>query len=92
MKPEKFSLNNLNRKLVEEYLAWLDGLYDAGYIPPGATAWADPDNNMAFHSRTIVLVMNNTMSIPGYQYGYSNDNYYQKTATRRQPDTGPHGK
>jgi len=80
------------KKGLAEYLAWLDGLYDAGYIPPGATAWADPDNNMAFHSRTIVLVMNNTMSIPGYQYGYSKDNYYKKTATILKPDTGPHGK
>jgi multiple sugar transport system substrate-binding protein len=80
-----------NKKGLADYLSWLQDLYTTGYIPPGATAWGDPDNNMAFHSKIVVLVMNNTMSIPGYQFGYSKENYYNKTATILKPNKGPKG-
>jgi multiple sugar transport system substrate-binding protein len=32
-------------------------------VPPSATSWKDPDNNVAFHNRTIVITHNATISI-----------------------------
>ena len=38
-------------------------VYAKGCTPPSATAWKDPDNNNAFHNKTIVLTHNATISI-----------------------------
>ena len=38
--------------------------YLNGCVPPSATSWKDPDNNVAFHNKTIVLTHNATISIP----------------------------
>jgi multiple sugar transport system substrate-binding protein len=32
-------------------------------VPPSATSWKDPDNNVAFHNRTTILTHNATISI-----------------------------
>jgi multiple sugar transport system substrate-binding protein len=37
--------------------------YMKGCTPPSATTWKDPDNNVAFHNKTIVLTHNATISI-----------------------------
>lgn len=37
--------------------------YTDGCAPQSATAWKDPDNNVAFHNKTIVLTHNATISI-----------------------------
>ena len=37
--------------------------YTKGCVPPSATSWKDPDNNVAFHNRTTVLTHNATISI-----------------------------
>jgi multiple sugar transport system substrate-binding protein len=37
--------------------------YLQGCVPPSATSWKDPDNNVAFHNRTIVITHNATISI-----------------------------
>ena len=37
--------------------------YLNGCVPPSATSWKDPDNNVAFHNKTIVLTHNATISI-----------------------------
>jgi multiple sugar transport system substrate-binding protein len=37
--------------------------YIDGCVPPSATSWKDPDNNVAFHNRTTVLTHNATISI-----------------------------
>ncbi len=37
--------------------------YVKGCVPPSATSWKDPDNNVAFHNRTIVMTHNATISI-----------------------------
>ena len=39
------------------------GAYTRGCTPPSSTAWKDPDNNVAFHNKTIVLTHNATISI-----------------------------
>ncbi|HUH94169.1 MAG TPA: ABC transporter substrate-binding protein [Casimicrobiaceae bacterium] len=38
--------------------------YEKGCTPPSATSWKDPDNNVAFHNKTIVMTHNATISIP----------------------------
>jgi multiple sugar transport system substrate-binding protein len=38
-------------------------VYSKGCTPPSATNWKDPDNNVAFHNKTIVLTHNATISI-----------------------------
>lgn len=37
--------------------------YTRGCTPPSSTSWKDPDNNVAFHNKTIVLTHNATISI-----------------------------
>jgi multiple sugar transport system substrate-binding protein len=37
--------------------------YTKGCTPPSSTTWKDPDNNNAFHNRTIILTHNATISI-----------------------------
>ncbi len=37
--------------------------YTKGCVPPSATGWKDPDNNVAFHNRTTVVTHNATISI-----------------------------
>jgi multiple sugar transport system substrate-binding protein len=37
--------------------------YGKGCTPPSSTSWKDPDNNVAFHNKTIVMTHNATISI-----------------------------
>ncbi|MBV8392604.1 MAG: carbohydrate ABC transporter substrate-binding protein [Alphaproteobacteria bacterium] len=37
--------------------------YLTGCTPPSSTTWKDPDNNVAFHNKTIVMTHNYTISI-----------------------------
>ena len=38
-------------------------VYAKGCTPPSSTTWKDPDNNVAFHNKTIILTHNATISI-----------------------------
>lgn len=38
-------------------------VYSKGCTPPSSTSWKDPDNNVAFHNKTIVMTHNATISI-----------------------------
>ena len=38
-------------------------VYVKGCTPPSSTSWKDPDNNVAFHNKTIVMTHNATISI-----------------------------
>jgi len=38
-------------------------VYGKACTPPSSTSWKDPDNNVAFHNKTIVLTHNATISI-----------------------------
>ena len=38
-------------------------IYAKGCTPPSSTSWKDPDNNVAFHNKTIALTHNATISI-----------------------------
>ncbi|WP_207476654.1 ABC transporter substrate-binding protein [Arenibaculum pallidiluteum] len=48
--------------LVGALKAYTD-VYSKGCVPPSATSWKDPDNNVAFHNRTTLLTHNATISI-----------------------------
>jgi len=37
--------------------------YIKGCVPPSATGWKDPDNNVAFHNKTSIITHNATISI-----------------------------
>ena len=38
-------------------------VYAKGCTPPSSTNWKDPDNNVAFHNKTIIMTHNATISI-----------------------------
>lgn len=38
-------------------------VYSKNCTPPSSTSWKDPDNNVAFHNKTIILTHNATISI-----------------------------
>ncbi len=38
-------------------------VYGKGCTPPSSTAWKDPENNVAFHNKTIIMTHNATISI-----------------------------
>jgi len=73
--------------------------YINGCVPPSATSWKDPDNNVAFHNRTTVLTHNATISIPAKwlddsknatlteeQRAQAKKNYEELIVTRGFPD------
>ena len=48
-------------------------VYRKGCTPPSATSWADPDNNVAFHNKTIAMTHNATISIAAKWYDDMNN-------------------
>ena len=47
--------------------------YIKGCTPPSSTSWKDPDNNVAFHNKTIVMTHNATISLPAKWLDDSNN-------------------
>ncbi|MEM4310797.1 MAG: ABC transporter substrate-binding protein [Nitrososphaerales archaeon] len=78
------------KKAVISALKFYTGLYKEGFIPEGATTWDDGGNNNAFHTRKVIQVANNTLSIPAYWYSENKTYYYEKMFTRAWP-FGPEG-
>ena len=73
-------------------------VYAKGCTPPSSTSWKDPDNNVAFHNKTIVLTHNATISIAAKwlddstnatlteaQRAQAKKNYYENIATAAFP-------
>ena len=58
-------------------------VYTKSCTPPSATSWQDPDNNVAFHNKTIVLTHNATISIAAKWL----DDMNNQTLTQEQRDT-----
>lgn len=48
-------------------------VYSKGCTPPSSTNWRDPDNNVAFGNKTIVMTHNATISIAAAQLDASNN-------------------
>ena len=64
---------------VRDYTA----VYGKGCTPPSATNWKDPDNNVAFHNKTILMTHNATISIAAKWLDDSNN----AALTQAQRDT-----
>ena len=80
-------------------------VYRKGCTPPSATSWKDPDNNVAFHNKTIIMTHNATISIAAKWFDDMNNpankpedraiakkNYEELIATAgfpRKPDGSP---
>jgi multiple sugar transport system substrate-binding protein len=58
-------------------------VYGKGCTPPSSTNWKDPDNNVAFHNKTIVLTHNATISIAAKWL----DDMNNQSLTQAQRDT-----
>jgi multiple sugar transport system substrate-binding protein len=52
-----------NRANMIKALASYTDLHAKGCTPPGSVNWQDPDNNVAFHNKQIVMTHNATISI-----------------------------
>jgi multiple sugar transport system substrate-binding protein len=59
----KVMLDAKNRAAMINALRDYTSLYTRGCTPPSSTAWKDPDNNVAFHNKTIMMTHNATISI-----------------------------
>ena len=81
--------NPANRQGIISALQDYTQYYKAGYVPPGATEWADPDNNVTFLSGLTLMTANATMSIPGSQR-QDEVNYFDRMRTIAWP-TKPDG-
>jgi multiple sugar transport system substrate-binding protein len=53
---------NVKKGLIGALTDYTD-IYVKGCSPPSSTSWKDPDNNVAFHNKTIVMTHNFTISI-----------------------------
>ncbi|MEN9559959.1 MAG: hypothetical protein RLZZ502_1170 [Pseudomonadota bacterium] len=52
-----------NRAALAGALRDYTNLYTRGCTPPSSTSWKDPDNNVAFHNKSIIMTHNATISI-----------------------------
>jgi multiple sugar transport system substrate-binding protein len=74
-------------KVIDSYTAF----YREGCTPPEAVNWSTGDrNNEAFFAQTVVMTVNETLSIPNALKRERPDDYYENTATIEWP-LGPSG-
>ena len=81
-----------NREAIVKTLAWFAELYNSGYVPPDAINWSDGDNNANFHSKSIVMTPNPSLSIPAHWFFNGPESYFYKMATVEWPDNPGGGK
>jgi multiple sugar transport system substrate-binding protein len=77
-----------NREAIVKTLKFFADLFNSGYVPPDTLNWSDGDNNANFHSKSIVMTPNPSVSIPAHHFFNNPDNYFNKSATIEWPD-GP---
>lgn len=65
--------------------------YQKGCNPPDAVNWQDPDNNLNFLNKQVVMTANPTLSIAASQYNANPGNYNRNIRTILWPD-GPGGR
>ncbi len=59
----KIVLDAKNRDALINALRDYTSLLTRGCTPPSSTSWKDPDNNVSFHNKTIIMTHNATISI-----------------------------
>lgn len=78
------------RQGIIKVLNWCTNFYKEGYVPPTALSWQNPDNNVNFLNRTVLMTPNPSLSIPASQK-QDPDLYYNKIGTLEFPNQ-PDGK
>jgi len=78
------------REAAIKTLTFLTTNYKDGYVPPSALNWGDPDNNVAFFSKQIVMTCNATISIPVAKF--DDKQLYGHDIVTRSPPLTPDGK
>ena len=74
-------------KAIDAYIA----IYRKGCTPPGSIAWnSNLDNNQQFLAQAVVIVLNDSLSIPNALKHERPEDYYKNTATIEWP-LGPNG-
>ncbi len=66
------------------------GIYRKGCTPPDSVSWADIGNNEQFLAQTVVMTLNQTLSIVNALKRERPEDYYKNTATIEWP-LGPDG-
>ena len=61
-------------------------IYRKGCTPPDAVGWADIDNNRAFLAGAVIMVANDTLSVPNALKAERPDDYHENAATIPWPD------
>ena len=61
-------------------------IYRKGCTPPDSVTWADIDNSQAFLTGAVVMVANDTLSVPNALKAERPEDYYENTATIEWPD------
>ena len=61
-------------------------IYRKGCTPPDAVRWDDRGNNKAFLAQTVVMTVNETLSIPNALKTDRPEDYYKNTVTIEWPD------
>jgi multiple sugar transport system substrate-binding protein len=80
----------VRRSLIEAIGAYT-AVYRNGCTPPSSIDWdSNLDNNKQFHARAVVIVLNDTLSIPNALKRERSEDYYKNTATIEWP-LGPNG-
>jgi hypothetical protein len=80
----------VRRRLIEAIDAYT-AVYRKGCTPPSSIDWdSNLDNNQQFHAQAVVIVLNNTLSIPNALKRERSEDYYKNTATIEWP-LGPDG-
>jgi multiple sugar transport system substrate-binding protein len=63
-----------SREAIVKTLQWFVDLFNSGYVPPDALNWSDGDNNANFHSKSVVMTPNPSLSIPAHHFFNAPDN------------------
>jgi multiple sugar transport system substrate-binding protein len=80
----------VQRRLIEAIDAYT-AVYRKGCTPPSSIDWdSNLDNNKQFHAQAVVIVLNDTLSIPNALKRERSEDYYRNTATIEWP-LGPDG-
>jgi multiple sugar transport system substrate-binding protein len=80
----------VRRRLIEAIDVYTT-VYRKGCTPPSAIHWdSNLDNNKQFHAQAVVIVLNDTLSIPNALKRERSEDYYKNTATTEWP-LGPDG-
>ncbi len=84
------NLTEESRQAAIKTLTFIETAFKGGYIPQSAINWGDPDNNVAFFSKQIIMTNNASLSIPVAKFD-DKQLYEHDIVTRHLPDA-PDGK